>query len=554
MIETLEIRNFALIEGLRIDFCRGFNVLTGETGAGKSIILGALNLLMGAKADPSSVRSGEEECVVSAVLGIPSGHPVLGFLKERGIEPEDGELFVRRRVRSDGGRGTATAQGQRISRSELAFLCQSLIDLHSQREHLSLLRSEKQLRVLDAWGAAAELLGAYQERLAALRALARSRKALAAEIEKAREDEDYLRYTIDQIKALDPKPGEEEELKAEIARLANYEALSESLGGASNLLRTAKDSLYEAASLLGRAKGCDPSLAPLHQRASSLEIEAEDLYETLRDRTDGLAASPERLDSLQERLVRLGQLKRRCKKATLAEVVAYRERAEALLENAASGEEELSRLDGKVKDAEAAVQEAADRLTQRRKEAAGALGRRIEEALAGLGMPSGRFRIDVAPGALGPSGQDEVAFLISPNKGEALRPMAQIASGGELSRIMLAAKTVLAEADDTQTQVFDEVDSGIGGAVAQAVGRQLARLASVRQVVAITHLASIASAATAQFVVSKTEEGGRTFTSIRRADGQERVRELARMLSGGTDEAALAHAGALLEAASKARS
>ena len=545
MLDHLEIRNFALIENLEIDFSRGFNVITGETGAGKSIILGAMGLLLGEKADSQSVRNGADECIVNAILSIPPGHPVLGFLADRGIEPEDGAVSVRRVVKANGSRGLVSIQGQSVSRSELAALCDSLIDMHSQHEHQSLVHPDRQRAILDSYAGNVKLIDEYAQKFTELAELKQQKSDLEKGIETASREKDYLEFAVSEIRKTDPKIGEEQTIKEEIETLTHYEMLSESLQQCIASLQSSKDQIFDAQGFVTKALKADPSLSELSARIESMRIENEDLYETLRDRFEGMSFSQERLDSLQDRLSRIHKLRKYG--SSIEDILAYADKSESMIKASENSEIELSKIDKKLAQKQLEMNEAASKVTDSRVKAAGVLQKAIEAVLGHLGMPSGKFRIVISPALeAGPKGADDVCFMISPNKGEDPRMISQIASGGELSRIMLAIKTVLAEVDDTQTQVFDEVDAGIGGAVAQAVGIELSHLARCRQVIAITHLASIAAMADSQFVVSKHEEGSRTFSCISAVTGEQRAIEIARMLSGDSSPVSLEHARALL--------
>lgn len=544
MLESLSIRNFALIDRLEIDFTDGFNVITGETGAGKSIILGALGLILGNNADSSAVRTGESECTVSAVFSIPDGHPVNAFLRERGLEPEEGLVHVRRVVRSGGTRGLISVQGQSVSRSELAEITGALIDMHSQHEHQSLVHSDRQRRIVDSYAGNSGILTGYRNAFDNWRMLVDRRSELAQSVEKAMREKDYLAFTLAEIRRVDPKEGEDDSLKEEITLLSNYESLSGNLSQAQAALSAAKDQLFDAEACVSRAEKTDAQLSELSRRTSVLRIEAADLYETLRDRFNSLSFSQEKLDRLQERQSAIRRLSKYGK--TIPEILSYAERTERALSQCENSEEELKNIEKEIEAAQFEVDRTAKALSASRLKAAEALQKEVTSVLRELGMPSAQFTIGISPVAPAVNGADEVRFVIAPNRGEEPRALSQIASGGELSRIMLAIKTVLASEDEVLTQVFDEVDAGIGGAVAQAVARQLASLGRNVQVIAITHLASIASAARTQFVVSKSETGGRTVSSIARVEGEERVREIARMLSGDSSRVSIEHAGSML--------
>ncbi len=552
MLEQLQIQNFALIEKLRIEFGDGFNVITGETGAGKSIILGAMNLLLGEKADGQVVRSGCDETVVSAVFRLEDGHPLSGWFAERGVEIEDGALLLRRTVKANG-RGMIYVQGEPMTRADLKSIGDALIDMSGQHDHQSLLSRERQRKVLDSFGDCHDALRGYIEAYEAHEALLRERKQLSERIESGEREADYLRFAMDEIRKVDPKPGEDDSLRDEIQVITQFEHIHENLSFAQDSLKGsgvgdgALPSLHVAAVSLSKAAKGDPGLAAYTARLESLRIECEDISESLRDYLDGMTYSQERLDQLQERAAQIQRLKKKYG-PTLDDVLEFAARTKRTLDHSEQDALELEDLHRRIAAAELALSDRGARLSARRKDAAKALSNRIESHLKRLGMPSVVFSIAVEPQDFGPAGADQIEFKISANLGEPSRPIREIASGGELSRIMLSIKTVLAENDDVGTMVFDEVDAGIGGVVANAVGEQLQELAAKRQVIVITHLASIAARADDQFVVTKDTEDGRTFSRITAVEGDDRVQEIARMLSGDArSEISLDHARKLLE-------
>lgn len=546
MLEHLKITNFALIQELEIDFTSGFNVITGETGAGKSIILGALSLLMGDKADSSVVRTGQEQCIVDAIVSIPEGHSIIEYLKERAIEIDEANCIQIKRIvkAAKGARGLVSIQGQSVTLNELSYVSDSLIDLHSQHEHQSLILSDQQRKILDSYAHNQEILFSYVTEFNELSSLEAQKDKLIEDINKSEREKDYLKFALEEIKRVNPKPHEDEDLKLEIKALSQYENLSENISLTASNLSNAKDQLFDAVSYLSKATSIDPRLNEFLARLESIRIENEDIYESVRDFLGNLSFSQSKLDLLSDRLSKIQRLRKYGK--TLDEVISYKEEIENILSVSENSEIELSKIEKKLKQQFEKTQIVANQLTDSRKEAALTLSSSITSCLRELGMPSGRFEISLSSTKLGPFGQDEVCYLITANKGEDPRSISQVASGGELSRIMLSIKAVLAEVDDVQTQIFDEVDTGIGGSVAQAVANQLKKLSQSRQVITITHLAQIACFADTHFKVSKHEQESRTFSSVKRIENEDRVDEIARMLSGEISQISKKHAQSLI--------
>ena len=550
MLEQLTIHNFALIEDVVIDFHSGFNVLTGETGAGKSIILGALNLLMGDKAEASVVRTGTEETQIGAVLSIPENHPIRAWLAEKSLELDDGTLLVRRTIKTSG-RGSIYIQSVPMTRSDLATIGDALFDMHGQHEHQSLLSPERQRKVLDAYGDLDEQVGAFADLYHQRETVIRQREALLTDLERSKREADYLSFVAEELRKADLKKDEDSVIQEELSVLSQYETIHENLELVRNSLRGGSGegvfgSLHTALIACRRAAKADPSLEDYAKRLESVGFEIQDIQEALRDRLQAMSFSETRLDELQGRLAFLQRLKKKYG-PSLDDVIAFKERTEASLLRGEQSGEDLEQIERSLKELDARIAKAAAVLSERRKDLAKRLQILIAERLAHLGMPHVVFSIAVEGRECSPSGCDLVEFRFSANLGEPQRSLRDIASGGELSRVMLSIKTVLAETDDVQTLVFDEVDAGIGGSVAIAVGEQMHELALSRQVIAITHLASIAARAEHQLVVYKETREGRTYTRIVQTSDEQRVLEIARMLSGDTrQDAAIAHARQLL--------
>ena len=545
MLEHLEIRNFALIENLSVDFSDGFNVITGETGSGKSIILGALGLLMGEKADPSAVRAGSDGIVVDAVLSIPEDHEVLPWLRERGVEPEDGAILIRRTVKANGGRSLIHVQGQLFSRQDLCTLADSIIDMHGQSEHQSLLKSDRQRRILDSYSQNGELLDRCAEAHRRVLSLTKDIENLKAQLEEGRRQQDYLEFALSEIEGADVKIGEDEELKERIHVLGQFESIYENITLCNDRLKDARSSVYDAISSLSRAAKVDSNLSEFTARLESARIETEDIASGLKDYLDSVDYSEDAVNAMQDRLATLQKLKRKYGPG-LEGVLEFAKKARTTLDVTENFEDHMKQCEKDLEKANADYETVASKLTKARQTNAKKLEKSIEIVLRTLGMPNAVFSIEVVAAKAGIHGSDAVRFMISANPGEPEKELADIASGGELSRVMLALKTVLAESDDIQTQVFDEVDSGIGGSVALSLAKCISDLSKSKQVIAITHLASIASMADTQFVVSKDVSGGRTYTHLRQVSGEDRVHEISRMLSGDESDVSLEHARRML--------
>lgn len=552
MLEHLEIKNYALIENLSVDFSSGFNVITGETGAGKSIILGALGLLMGEKADPSAVRAGTDEIVIDAIVSIPQGHEILPWLEEKGVELDDGVIYIKRTVKANGGRSLIHVQGQLFTRQELCHLADSIIDMHGQSEHQSLLHSEKQRRILDAYAKNDTLLEKCTASYKEIGKLSKEKDDLRAQLEEGQRQADYLMFALGEIDAAglskdENGESEDETLSEKIKVLSQFEAIYENVSVCNERLKETKSLLYDASSLCAKASKCDASLSDFTARLESSRIELEDISQGLRDYLSSVDYSQETINKMQDRLALLQKLKRKYG-PTLDDVKVFAAKAKSTLELSQNFEEKLALCDKALEKETQHFNEICSKLTLSRKNAASELEKGICAVLRKLGMPNAQFSIQVQPLENPNSfGKDVISFLISANPGEPLKEIRAIASGGELSRVMLALKTVLAAQDSIQTQVFDEVDSGIGGSVALSLASCIKELSKKKQVVAITHLASIASCANTQMVVSKTVENGRTFTHLKVVSNEARVHEIARMLSGDESAVSLEHARKMLE-------
>lgn len=540
MIDELHVRNVALIRDASIEPAAGLTVLTGETGAGKTALLSSIKLLVGERADAGMVREGAPALEVEGRLFLPG-------------DDEDGTV-VRRRVGADG-RGRVDVDGHMASVRELAQRVGATVDLCGQHEHQRLLSVQTHVDMLDSWAGApaGDALGAYREALAAA-------EAAASELERVREMGratgerlDEAAFVLRRIDEVDPREGELEELEARLPRAEHGEALMEAASGARELLSGdggACDSLGDAVRALSDAARFDPALGSWAKALESSLIDVEDVASELRDYADGLDFDPEELERLQGRLARLEGL-RRAYGPSMADVLRRRDEAREVVEAASDGGELERRAAEELRRREAALAEAADALDAVRAEAAPRLARAVSEQMAFLEMGSAELVVSqerLPRAEWTRSGASRVEFLYRPGAGLTARPLRKIASGGEVSRVMLACKVVLGEADDCETLVFDEVDAGVGGATAVALASVLARLAATHQVIVVTHLAQVAVAAERHYLVRKSEgESGVPETSLVEISGEDRVAEVSRMLSGDMGEASRDLAREMLE-------
>ena len=558
MLERITIRNYALVDEVTVEFGSGFNVLSGETGAGKSILIDALSLALGGKGKAESIREGAEEAEVTALLQVSESPELSEWTAKYEIEPEDGTLLIRRTLKSSG-RGSASVQAVPVTRSALAELADVLVDIHGQHEHQSLFRIATHRKLLDRFAGLDERVSAFTSRFSDLADLGRQLEELEHEEGQMSREADFLRFAADEIEAEDFRSGEEEELADQQKVMARSEELaadlerildasSESRGGALARLRGVRDDL-------GRAASIDRSLDDLLRRFDSAFLEMEDLIGEVRVRRDGSEFDPDELSRIDERLSRILALEKKYGVTDIDGLLEYAARARERLEGFDNRDEERRKLATRKDELQKYIVSEAAAVSAERRKASESLRQKTESHLKALGMGDARFAVelegrrnDAGRAVIGPYGSDQVEFLLSANRGESPKPLKAVASGGELSRVMLALKTVLSESDTVNTMIFDEVDTGIGGEVARSVGEHLKALSDRKQVFCITHLASIAVFADNHLQVDKGSVDGRTVTRVRRVNGDDRVREVARMLAGDSAAAAsLDHAARLLE-------
>ena len=553
MLEVLHIENIAVIEEADIQFRPGFNALTGETGAGKSIVIDAMGAVLGGRTSRDLIRTGAEKAYVSAAFSGVS--PELPGLAENGVAPEeDGTLLLQRELGADG-KNVCRVNGRPVTVAQLRRIGGELLNIHGQHDGQQLLDEEQHGAYLDRFGRTADALAAYQAEYRTMEKLRGEIRALQMdEAEKARRV-DSLHFQIDELERAELVPGEEEELAGRRNLLRNGEKYISALAGADYCLNGDDESagavnrLRDAESALSSVRTLDDSLQELYKQLENLCCEAYDLAETIRDKRMEFDFSPAELDAVESRADQLYRLKKKYG-ATVEDCLAYLDKCRTELDAIETADDTLLRLEQNLAKAETSTLAAGAALTRVRQEAAKALEARIQTELRELDMGKVRFSIAFAPKEPAADGCDDIRFLMSANAGEDLRPIARIASGGELARIMLALKNVLAEQEDVGTLVFDEVDTGVSGRAAQKVAEKLAQVSRRKQVLCVTHLPQLAAMADTHFSVEKGERKGRTYTEVVQLDRERRKAELARITGGSkVTEALLKSAGELLDGA-----
>lgn len=560
MLSLLHIENIAVIEQAEIQFDNGFNVLTGETGAGKSIVIDAIGAVLGERTSRDLIRTGARAARVEAVF---AQLPALPWFEENGVAPdENGELLLQRELHPDG-KNVCRAGGRLLTVSQLRTLGQQLLNIHGQHEGQLLLDEERHLGYLDRFGALEELRSDFRLSYDAVAALRREISALQMdEAERARRI-DSLNYQIAELDRANLKAGEEEVLLARRDLLRNAEKLIDAVQSAHYALSGDEDSqgavalIGDAEYALGGVRRVSDELDGLTSKIAELRFAADDLAEQVRDLRDSFDFSPGELDEVESRLDIIFRLRKKYGN-TVEEMLEYLERCRSELEQIQDSGDTLLRLEQKMDQARKTALEKGRILSERRKQAAVTLQERIQTELAQLDMPKVRFSVEFSDkecqDGMDATGLDQVRFLMSANVGEALKPIARVASGGELARVMLALKSVLAENDDVSTLIFDEVDTGVSGRAARKVAEKMADIASSKQVLCVTHLPQIAAMADTHFSVEKGERDGRTFTQVERLTPERRREELARLTGGAAvTPIQLESAGQLLKEAQNYR-
>ena len=533
MLELLHIENIAIIEAADIEFAPGFNALTGETGAGKSIVIDSLSAVLGQRTSRELIRTGAEKAFVSAAFSGMAPE----LTEELGIQPEaDGTLLLQREIQTDG-KNVCRVNGRPVTVGQLRALGARLLNIHGQHDGQQLLDEEQHIVYLDSFGRVESLAITYAEKYKNFTDIRRQIGALQMdEAEKVRRV-DTLQYQIEELRRAKLTPGEEEELTARRGMLRNAEKFLDAVAGADYALNGddsgggALSALRQAQDALGGVRYLDDAFGQLYERLGEAYSEVYDIAATVEDKRGELDVSPGELDRVESRMDLLYRLKKKYG-ATVEDMLDYQARCEAELAQIEDAGDTLARLEQALSKAEKGARQAAQALSDARKAAADRLTAQILTELQQLDMGKIRFAVDFAEKPLDSDGMDTVRFLMSANVGEELRPIHKIASGGELARIMLAMKNVLSEQDHVGTMVFDEVDTGVSGRAAQKVAEKMARISRRKQVLCVTHLPQLAAMADTHFSVEKGERGGRTYTEVRRLDREQRRQELARLTGG----------------------
>lgn len=562
MLEDISIKDFALIDSLNLDLNSGFTVLSGETGAGKSILIGALSFLLGGKGGVDQIRPGCSEARVSGTIYIKDEcKNAFAWLEEHGITPEDNRVLLRRIVR-DNGKSGAWIQDTPVTRVELSDFTSFFVDIHGQHEHQSLMKVSEHIKYLDSYAQitdeVAEFSSVYKTLIEKRNLLEKFNTSDAKRSEKI----ELLSFAVSEIEEAKLKPAEDVELDAEENRLSQYEKLYENIETMTSCFSGESDSILQSMkklrSVAEHSSDIDKNLEQISTRINNAFYELTDINDELKTYKQSLVFDPERLEEIQERQALIFKLKKKyCSSAngTIEEILDYAKNAKAELEELSSWSENAQELINSIKILEKDVFARATKISEKRKSFASKMSTQIEQVLSNLGMAGSKFSVSITQKEssdfvqkCGPLGMDNVEFLICANKGGELKPLAKIASGGEISRVMLAMKTILAESDTVDTLIFDEIDTGIGGEVSVSVGSHIKKLSQKKQILCITHLASIAVYADTQIRIEKNSDNTSTKTSARVILGQERVEEIARMLSGDSvDSASCEHARKLLE-------
>ncbi|MBU1078427.1 MAG: DNA repair protein RecN [Spirochaetes bacterium] len=567
MLDHLRIRNYALIEDLKINFQKGFNVLTGETGAGKSIIIGALNIILGEKASMENVRTGEEKAMIEAMFDISNNLQVESILEHSGIEHERGEMLILRREITVDKKSKNYVNSTPVPLSKLKEIGDFLVDIHGQHEHQSLLKINTHIELLDKFG---HLEKEREELSISFEAYVQLKDTLEKlqmnEQEKTRLLE-LLKFSIEEIEIADLKAGEDIELDKEYNLLNNQEKLFQSVESSYNNLYGSESDLYsklkETINILSDVEKYDSNIVSIKQNLEEAYYQVEDAVATLRDYKSSFQFSPERLESVIDRIELINKFKKKYGE-TVEKIVAYKEKSLMDLQAIEKSEEEIEKTKEAIRTKEGELNKLAVNLSGRRRVVAKLFEERIMEHLNDLDMQKSLFQVNIAyiekPGGivhidekqykLSATGIDNIEFLIAPNVGEELKPLRKIVSGGEMSRIMLALKTVLNEVDKVNTLVFDEVDAGIGGKTSDVVGKKMDFLSRNKQVIVITHQAQISRYADKHFFILKEVVGDRTITRLKELSYDEKVQETARMIAGeNITSTTLQHAKELIESA-----
>ncbi|HOV32716.1 MAG TPA: DNA repair protein RecN [Candidatus Hydrogenedens sp.] len=550
MLESLYIKDFALIDEIEVNFSPGLNILSGETGAGKSIVVEALQMVLGERASVEVIRTGAEKSQVDAVFHIPNlPRPLKEILDEYGIEPDEGRLILSRHISADG-RSKAWISGRPVPISVLQNLGNQLVDFHGQHEHQAVLKPLCQLELLDSYADTHPLCESVKEKFYTIKKIDEEIASIEDMRQRQNRELELLRHELNEIEQVSPTIGEDETLHAQLSYAMNMENIRKNAKEVSDLLSGSDISviafLHHIQPMVEELKRHDTTFEPFFNRLEEIQCELQELARECERCCNLVEISEEEIERLNQRLNQINRLKRKYGN-TIEGILEYAQKAHATLETVLHGEQRLEELRHEREKLYEEIMHEAEQLSEKRKSKGTILASEVTKLLKELGMKEATFKIGIERCLLNPNGINKIEFLLSANVGEPEKPLKQIASGGEMSRVMLALKTTLANADQIPTLIFDEIDAGVGGIVARKVANQLTELAQHHQVVVITHIPQIAVFGTTHFLIQKEVIDGRTITSVQSLKGDERIKEIARMLDGSVSEISLKHANELLK-------
>ena len=551
MLKHLYIKNFTLIDELDIELYPGFSVITGETGAGKSIILGAIGLLLGQRADSKAIKQGADKCVIEAQFDL-SRYGMEDFFEENDIEYDASDCIIRRELTA-AGKSRAFINDTPVQLSMLKELGERLVDIHSQHQNLLLNKQDFQLNVVDIIAGDEKELAAYQQAFTQYHAAEKELQALQESIEQNRQNADFLQFQCDELSQANLVEGEQEELEQKSETMSHSEEIKSALYEADNALSSEGTgvvvSLKTALSAIRQIEQVLPDAKELVERMDSSYIELKDIAQEISSQMEYVDFDPNELDAINNRLVKLYDLEKKYHVETIEELITKRDELKLQLDCIENSDEALEELQKKLAQLQMQAKKAADTLTKLRTKAAKQIEKEMQTRLVPLGMPNVRFSIQMTEGALGTSGQDQVAFLFSANTSTPLQPISQVASGGEIARVMLSLKAMISGAVKLPTIIFDEIDTGVSGKTAEKMAQIMQEMGQhERQVISITHLPQIAALGSAHYKVEKEETSKGTISKMRQLSPEERIDEIAQMLSGSDiSEAAIQNAKQLLK-------
>ena len=558
MLTDLRIKNLALVDDLSIELGSGYNAVTGETGAGKSVIIGALGLVLGERADRTLLRDGSEQCSVEAIIDITGmSKDFHDFLESSGLEPCESNQLLLKRVFSASGTNRQFINGSPTTLNLLASVGEWLVDIHGPHDHQSLLKASRQLEILDAYGGLENQRKEFALNVDQLIALERNKTELVIDEDAYKRELDLLKFQVNEIESAQLSEDDEEGLEQSFKRATNSARLAELVGEVKSLVNDSEPSSYDlmlgAGRLINEMVNIDDGAEELLNQQSQISEQINELSGAIEDYCDRLNLDPNQIRNVEERYNLVQNIKRKYGD-TLKDVIAFSDKALARLEKLESRDEELASINAQIDLVRNKIQEQGRRLSDARKEVAPKLVGEAEKQLNDLGFLQSRFDLEIVdPNELGQesttisrTGFDQIEFLFAPNPGEPFKPLKSIASSGEMARVMLALKTVLSSQDSIPILVFDEVDANVGGETAAVVGQKMNQIGKKRQVLCISHLAPVAAAGNSHYLVEKEVENGRTLTRVRLLEAKARIDEITRML-GGSGDAARQHAEELLK-------